>query len=208
MIRIHLKLDKVTLQNDTLIWEHRHQLCLQTSLMLCSVNNKCVFLIFTLISVLLLAFGIGEILQNIFIGRIDGRLACLSIHRKWERDTFFNNQCALFCLFFMGLGPWAPFHESSKQHTVTFKSFSFIFVFKSYAWVDRHNLQTCGITLPVFHEIGTDMSAEVLTWKNWKSPWPCRLGFEPTGAVFTDQLCSALNTEQNIVSVYLQNACP
>ena len=57
--------------------------------------------VMTATPVLLLGCGIAEIPLNIFIGRINGRPACLSVRRKWERPTFFNNRCSLFfvCLF-------------------------------------------------------------------------------------------------------------
>ena len=50
---------------------------------------------FTWHPVLLLGCRIAEILQNVFIDRINWRLVCQSVCRKWEWPTFFNNQCSL-----------------------------------------------------------------------------------------------------------------
>ena len=52
------------------------------------------------ITVMLLGCGIVEILLNIFINRINIRLLCPFVCRKWEWATFFNNQCSLFSFFF------------------------------------------------------------------------------------------------------------
>ena len=64
----------------------------------CSARRTVLF------PVLLLGWGIAEIPLNVFISRMNGRLACLSICRKWKRPKFFNNQCSLilFFLFFVG----------------------------------------------------------------------------------------------------------
>ena len=55
-------------------------------------------------AVMLLICGNAEIPLNIFIGRINGRLAYLSVRRKWEWPAFFNFRCGLFFFFFLFSG--------------------------------------------------------------------------------------------------------
>ena len=47
-------------------------------------------------AVLRLGCRIAEITLNVFIGCINGRLACPYICRKWEKPTFFNDWCGPF----------------------------------------------------------------------------------------------------------------
>ena len=71
-----------------------------------------------LMSVLLLGSRIAEILLNIFIGCINGRLARPSVCRKLQGLTFFSNRCSFFfvvstntrhylCVFF----DWSAAHS-------------------------------------------------------------------------------------------------
>ena len=60
--------------------------------------RHCEFI--NVITVLLLGCGIWGIPLNIFIGGINERLMCLSVHRKREQPVFFCNWCGLFSVFF------------------------------------------------------------------------------------------------------------
>ena len=66
--------------NGSLVFEICH-LCLYDIVCMCAHVH--------ISTVLLLGCVIAEILLNIFIGCINGRLVHLSVHRKWKRLTFF-----------------------------------------------------------------------------------------------------------------------
>ena len=55
-------------------------------------------------TMLLLGCEIAKILLNIFIGCINGRLACLSVYRKPDQAAFSNYRCSPLFFFFVFVG--------------------------------------------------------------------------------------------------------